>query len=410
MMTTNAAPSAIAIHKALDQVIRCDRGRLLAGLVTRLGDIQLAEDALQDAMISALSHWSKNGLPSSPVAWLMKAGFNKGIDRIRKDGRENQKAVDTLPFSNPDIAEDQSIPDDRLRLIFACCHPAIAEKSRISLTLRTVCNLTTREIAKVFLDTEPAMGQRLSRTKTQIKAKGISFEIPDRDQWPTRLNAVLSTIYLIFTIGYVADDQSARDLCAEALFLARLLNSLHPEDPEIEGLVALMLFSESRRRARVDDDGATIPIHQQDRMLWNAKHLSDAQDIMAVAVSRKQPGPFQIKAAISDCSMAYPGPDWQQMSFLYQSLWAHEPTPIVALNWAVVLAELGELEFALDKVQQLGSELSDFQPWHATRAELLARRGDVQAAKEAYIKAIEDAPNKANQLFLTKQLRALGVH
>ena len=407
---TGAAPSAIAIHKALDQVIRRDRGRLLAGLATRLGDIQLAEDALQEAMISALSHWSKNGLPSSPVAWLMKAGFNKGIDRIRKDGRENQKAIDTLPFSNPDGAEDQSIPDDRLRLIFACCHPALAEKSRISLTLRTVCNLTTREIAEVFLDSEAAMGQRLSRTKSQIKSKGISFEIPDSDQWPSRLNAVLSTIYLIFTTGYVADDQSTRDLCAEALFLARLLNSLHPEDPEIEGLIALMLLSESRRKARVDDDGATVPIDQQDRAVWNKEQMIQAQDTLTQAIARKQPGPFQIKAAIADCSMADPIPDWQQMSFLYQSLWVHEPTPIVALNWAVVLAELGEVEFALDKVQQLSSDLSDFQPWHATLAELLARTGDVQGAKDAYLRAIEDAPNTANQLFLTKRLRALGLH
>jgi len=221
----SAAPQAIAITKVLDDVMRDDRGRLLAGLISRLGDFQFAEDALQEALISALGHWGRSGIPQSPTAWLMKVALNKGIDRIRTGSREDKKAQDLshVTTNHTTMAEPEAIPDERLRLIFACCHPGLEEKSRIALTLRTVCNLTTREIAANFLDTDIALGQRISRAKSKIKAKGIGFSIPEPEHWESRLDTVLSTIYLIFTTGYVTEESGSRDLCEEALFLLEIV-------------------------------------------------------------------------------------------------------------------------------------------------------------------------------------------
>ena len=236
----DAVPKVIAVSKALEHVMSNDRGRLLAGLVSRVGDLQNAEDALQEASISALGHWGRSGIPHAPVAWLMKVALNKGLDRFRAESREIRKARDLndvvhRSFENTDPEE---IPDERLGLIFACCHPALEEKSRVALTLRTVCNLTTREIANAFLDTETTMGQRISRAKSKIRAKGIPFSVPDSSALSDRLETVLTTLYLIFTAGYISQDVGKRDLCKEAIFLAQLLNQLTPENPEIEGLLA----------------------------------------------------------------------------------------------------------------------------------------------------------------------------
>ena len=401
----NAAPKAITVNNAIDDVLRRDRGRLLAGLIARLGDFQIAEDALQDAIISALGHWGRSGIPNSPTAWLMKVAHNKGIDRHRNRSREEQKARDfaqTLPPSGH-IDDPEDIPDERLRLIFACCHPALEEKSRVALTLRTVCGLTTGEIANAFLDQEPSMGQRISRAKAKIKAKGIAFRLPEPEQWGTRLEIVLSTIYLIFTTGYVAGEVCARDLCKEALFLNRLLLKLRPEDSEIEGALALMLLTECRTKARVGADGATLPIEKQDQTLWDQHQFAEALGLLETAIARKQPGAFQIKAAIADCHMLPSVPDWRQMSLLYQSLWRHEPTPVIALNWAVVLAELGKTELALDKLDLLRAELSTFQPWHAARANILCKMQRQRDAISAYDTAIRLAPNSANRIFLEKR-------
>lgn len=406
---SDAAPKAQAVSKALEQILRRDRGRLLAGLITRLGDFQLAEDALQEAVLSAMGHWADKGLPDRPAAWLMRVAHNKGIDRHRATAREGQKASDwgLLAGAPDEVETSESIPDERLRLIFACCHPALDEKSRVALTLRIVCNLTTREIAKAFLDQEATMGQRLSRAKASIKAKGISFSVPDADLWDSRLDTVLSTIYLIYTTGYVSDDNGPRALCKEALFLVDLLAKLRPGTAEIEGAQALMQLSHARRAARVGQDGALVPVGKQDASLWDDKAVKAAQGTLARALVRGQPGPYQIKAALADCAMMRPNPDWVQMSLLYQSLWAHEPTPVVALNWAVALAECGHLSLALEKVQALGDELHDFQPYHAALAELLSRSGAHEAARFAYQRAIESAPNEASRLFLEKRLSTL---
>lgn len=406
---SNAGPQTIAISKALDKVMRDDRGRLLAGLISRLGDFQIAEDALQEALISALGHWGRSGIPSSPTAWLMKVGLNKGIDRIRVGQREDGKAKDLshITLDHTNMTEPEQIPDERLRLIFACCHPALEEKSRIALTLRTVCNLTTHEIANNFLDKEITLGQRISRAKAKIKAKGIGFSIPEPEHWETRLDTVLSTIYLIFTTGYVTEDAGSRDLCEEALFLLQLLHQLCPADPEVEGALALVLFTQARKEARIGNSGASVPLVSQDRTLWKKDLIQEGQQLISIAVLRRHPGPFQIKAAIADCHMAEPTPDWQQMSLLYQSLWHHEPTPVVALNWAVVQAELGHKELALKKLNELHDELSEFQPWHAARAHVLSELGQLKDARIAYHEAIERAQNSASLAFLQDKLQQI---
>ena len=406
-MTQSAAP--IAIYKAIEEVLRQDRGRLIAGLTARLGDMQLAEDSLQDALISAMSHWGRSGLPQSPVGWLMKVGLNKGIDKVRKGQSETRKAEEFMVVNatHTDHSDEEHIPDERLRLIFACCNPVLEEKSRVALTLRTVCNVTTREIAAAFLDNDVAIGQRISRAKAKLKASGIRFEIPDQEIWPARLDAVLSTVYLIYTVGYVSEDKSDRDLGAEAIFLLRLLDRLRPDDPEIEGALALVLLTEARRSARIGPDGASVAPDAQDRSLWDSNLIREGQEILAQAVARGRPGPYQIKAAIADCHMSGLKPDWQQISLLYGSLWAHEPTPVVALNWAVVMAELGETALALEKIKRLETELSDFQPFYAAYANVLERSGQYDEARSAYQKAIDMAQNDSSRKFLENTLRQM---
>ncbi|KHA59431.1 RNA polymerase [Vibrio variabilis] len=403
----NASSKAIAVSHIINDVLIKERGRLLAVLISRLDDFQLAEDVLQEASIAALKHWTRSGMPHNPSAWLLRVGLNKGIDHFRMVKREQRKTEDLVDiFSDGQVYDvPETIPDERLRLIFTCCHPALEEKSRIALTLRTVCNLTTKEIAAAFLDNEQTMGQRLYRAKAKIKAKGIGFSIPDADRWHDRLNTVLTTIYLIFTTGYVMEAECPRSLCQEGIFLARLLNKLKPNDPEIEGALALMLLTDARSTARINIDGAIVPIEQQNTTLWLQNNIDEAHRILNNAIERRLPGPFQIKAAIADCHMMKPNPDWYQMSLLYQSLWQFEPTPVVALNWAVVIAETGHPELALNKLDELKEDLKDYQPWYATRAHILRKLGQKAQASIFYKLAIERAPSVATRQFLELGLR-----
>ena len=405
-----AITTPIAINKAIEDVLRHDRGRLVAGLVSRLGDLQVAEDALQEASISAMSHWGRSGLPNSPVGWLMKVALNKGIDRARAVQRDRKKTdqLMIISASHFETIDEEPIPDDRLRLIFTCCHPLLEEKSRIGLTLRTVCHLTTKEIAEAFLDKEKTMGQRISRAKDKLREAEIKFEIPDQANWPARLDSDLSTIYLIFTTGYVNEDDSERDLCAEAIFLLRLLDRLRPDDPEIEGALALVLFTDARRIARIGNDGATVPPAEQNRDLWDMHKLEEARAILSQAILRGRPGPYQIKAAIADCHMMGNVPDWEQISLLYGSLWAHEPTPVVALNWAIAIAEIGQPELAISKIEALENDLKTFQPFYAAYAEILSKLERVDKAKVAYEMAIQLSQNSASRKFLEKRLQNLG--
>ncbi|WP_394247105.1 RNA polymerase sigma factor [Vibrio profundi] len=402
----NASSKAIAVSHVINDVLSKDRGRLLAGLISRLDDFQIAEDALQEASISALKHWVRSGPPDNPTAWLLRVGLNKGIDQFRTVQREQRKAEDLASFSCDNTVYDvpETIPDERLRLIFTCCHPALEEKSRIALTLRTVCNLTTKEIAAAFLDNEQTMGQRLYRAKAKIKAKGIRFSIPEADRWNDRLDTVLKTVYLIFTTGYIVEAECSRSLCQEGIFLARLLIKLRPNDPEIEGALALMLLTDARSHARINRDGAMVPVEEQNTSLWQKNSIDEAQHLLSNALEKREPGPFQIKAAIADCHMAKPAPDWHQMSLLYQSLWQFEPTPIVALNWAAVIAETGHPKLALTKLDELEKDLKDYQPWYAARAHILRKLGRKADARIFYKLSIEKAASTATRKLLELRL------
>lgn len=408
---SQAAPKAIAVAKVLDSVMRSDRGRLVAALVAGLRNISLAEEALQDAALSALSHWGRAGIPNSPQGWLLTVARRKALDRLRGAGRDKAKAADLAMLIEQveRQPEPEEIPDERLRLIFACCHPALEMKSRVALTLRTVCGLTTQEIARVFLDQETTMGQRLSRAKAKIGAAGIGFEVPDAVHWPIRLEAVLTTVYLIFTTGYVNGMDDSRDLCLEAEYLMRLIDRLRPGDAEIEGALALILLTAARWAARIGSDGAATPPAEQDRSLWDNGRIDEGRSILAQAVGRRQPGPFQIKAAIADCQMAEPRPDWRQIALLYQSLLRFENTPVVTLNAAVAAAEAGEPEKAMRVLDSLADALADYQPFHAARAALLAMNGRKTDAADAYRKAIAMTANAADAAFLARKLKALAT-
>ncbi|NBZ88041.1 RNA polymerase sigma factor [Stagnihabitans tardus] len=403
-----APASAIFVTKALDRVMRADRGRLLAILAAGLRDLALAEEVLQEAAISALVHWGRSGLPAAPAGWLLQVARRRAIDRLRSASRDSARGRALAILAEEEAAPDhQAIPDERLRLIFACCHPALDPKSRVALTLRSVCGLTTAEIARAFLDAEPTMGQRLSRAKAKIAAAGIPFAVPDAEHWPERLDGVLTAIYLIFTTGYLSPPAEARDLCHEALYLIRLVDRLRPEDPEIEGAMAMMLLTSARRRARIGADGATLPPMAQDRSLWDRAQIEEGRAVLARALARRRPGPFQIKAAIADCQMAEPGPDWPQIAALYAALWQHEPTPVVTLNAAVAVAEAGDPARALALTEGLSEALSDFQPYHAARASLLAATGASDEARKAYLRAIALAQSPSDALFLQAALARL---
>ncbi len=403
-----SAPQTIAATKALTQVMRDDRGRLLAALVRALGTFQRAEDALQDASIQALKHWGRNGVPNSPQGWLLQVAKRKAIDVIRKETSAENTAKSIAVLQEDASAEGeidtmQTIPDERLRLIFTCCHPAIEWKSRVALTLRTICGLTTKMIANAFLDTEKTMGQRISRAKSQIAAKGIPFVVPEVDQWDARLDTVLATHYLIFTTGYAREDDLGETLCSEAIYLTRLLKTLRADDPEIEGALALMLLTHARRNARIGADGTAVSPADQDTSKWDRRAVAEGQALLQTAMSRRKPGPFQIKGAISDCHMAEDGPDWAQIALLYQALWRYEPTPVVALNWAVVAAEMGQPAEALTKLEGLADALKGYQPFHAARAKVLAQLDQKPAARQAFDQAMAMADNEADRRFLALQ-------
>ena len=397
-----AASQALAVSRALDAVMRADRGRLLSALIARLRDYQLAEEALQEAAISALTHWGRAGLPASPQGWLLRVALRKAIDRLRGQARAGRNAADLarLAVDEPDETAPEMIPDERLRLIFTCCHPALEPKSRVALTLRSIGGLTTGEIARAFLDNETTMGQRLSRAKAKIGAAGIPFAIPEPEDWADRLQSVLTVIYLIFNAGYTAGPDAGRDLCGEAIFLTRLVDQLRPGEAEVEGTLALLLITQSRRAARVDWQGVTVAITDQDRRLWDNATLTAGLALLDAAMARRMPGPNQIKAAIAACHMADPTPDWTQMAALYDSLLRMEPTPVVRLNRAIAYSEAGAPKAALDAISALRPELEDYQPFHAARADLLARLGQGAAAMIAYDRAIALAASPADAAFL----------
>lgn len=392
------------VTQALTEVMRADRGRILAALIARLRDFQAAEDALQEAAASALVHWTRSGVPERPDAWLIRVAFRKAIDRLRGASRDAAKVASLAVLARDEATEDpEMIPDERLRLIFTCCHPALEPKSRVALTLRTIAGLTTAEIARAFLDNEATMAQRLTRAKAKIAAAGIPFAVPGPEDWADRLHSVLAVIYLIFNAGYTAGPDEPRDLCAEAIYLARLILDLRPGEAEAEGCLALMLLTDARRGARRDAAGQVVALTDQDPGLWDSAARQEGLALIDAAMARAAPGPYQIKAAIAACHMAKGGADWRQILGLYDSLLRWEPSPVVHLNRAVALAETGALPAALALLEGLEADLSAYQPYHAAKAELLRRAGAAEAARAAFDAAIRLAPSSADAAFLIKR-------
>ena len=397
----------------IDTLMREDRGRLLAALIRALNNFDLAEDALSDATERALVHWARSGLPDRPDAWLLQVARRAAIDRIRKGQRLIARAPDITRLMEEDaenrMQDTPEIPDDRLRLIFTCCHPALEEKTRVALTLRTVGGLTTREIARAFLDTEPAMGQRLSRAKAKIGAAGIPYVVPRRADWDQRLGSVLTVIYLIFNEGWTAgagDTTIRLSLCDEGIWLARLMTQLAPDEPEIEGLLALMLLAHARHDARMDSAGGFVPLDQQNRMLWHKVMINEGLALLDEAVARRLPGPFQIQAAISALHVqatCAQNTDWAQILLLYDRLQALSPSPVVALNRTVALAETGQLDKARRALEALGEPLAGYQPFHAACADLARRAGDAKRAHLAYTEAIRLSTCSCEQAWLSNQ-------
>ncbi len=393
---------------ALTQALRADRGRILAALIARVRDFQLAEDALQDAAASALIHWTRSGAPDNPMAWLIRVAFRKAIDRLRRMQRDAAQTAALTVLARDEAEEEaQLITDERLRLIFTCCHPALDAKSRVALTLRTIAGLSTAEIARAFLDSEPTMAQRLTRAKTRLREAGIPFAVPDPEDWADRLQSVLAVVYLIFNAGYTAGPAEPRDLCAEAIFLARLLSDLRPGEAEVEGCLALMLLTHARAAARTDGAGATVPLAAQDHSLWDRAAVAEGLALIDTAMTRHTPGPYQTKAAIAACHVQGDTPDWPQIAALYASLLRLEPTAVVQLNHAVALAETGALGQALAMLADLAPVLQDYQPYHAALAEYLTRADSLDAARAAYDRAIALAASSADAAYLRSRRNLL---
>jgi RNA polymerase sigma-70 factor (ECF subfamily) len=398
---------------SVERAFRESSGRAVATLARVFGDISIAEDAVQEAFAVAAERWPADGIPPNPGGWIVTTARNKALDRLRREsmrpGREAEAAA-LLGEPGQEFAEGP-VRDDQLRLIFTCCHPALAPEARIALTLRLIAGLQTPEIARAFLVPEPTVAQRLVRAKRKIRDAGIPYRVPDDHELPERLPDVLAVIYLVFNEGYTATVGEAlarAELCAEAIRLARLLHTLMPDEPEVRGLLALLLLTESRRAARSTPAGDLIPLADQDRGRWDRALIAEGQAIVRDCLRRNQPGSYQIQAAIaavhSDAATALQT-SWGQILALYDQLTALSPTPVVALNRAVAVAELNGPAVALAEVDALA--MDDYHLYHATRADLLRRLGRGAESAAAYDRAIALAGNAAERAFLAARRASL---
>jgi RNA polymerase sigma-70 factor, ECF subfamily len=405
--------------RAVEQVFREERARVLAALVRSVRDLELAEDALQEAFAIALERWPVMGTPDTPAAWLLTVARNRAIDRLRRVRTGEAKLEALLDPSEPagsmiDPPDDvlAEVGDERLSLLFTCCHPALALDARVALTLQAVGGLTAAEIARAFLVPETTMAQRLVRAKRKIRDAAIAFEVPGDAALPDRLGAVLAVIYLIFNEGYAATagaDLLRPALCAEALRLGKLLAALMPDEPEVLGLVALMLLHDSRRVSRTDAGGSIVLLPDQDRTRWNEREIDEGVRLLTRALRRRAPGPYQVQAAISAVhaqAERAEDTDWVQIAALYARLLELSPTPVVALNHAVAVAETGRVAEGLALIDAIAG-LERYHLWHSARAELLRRLGRPDEAAAAYRRALDLATNPAERSFLRSRLESV---
>jgi len=401
----------------IETTFREEHGRVLAALISQLGDFTLAEDALQDALVNALERWNIDGVPRNPGAWLMTAAKRRAIDRLRRAVTQERHAVilDSLEVEDePEM--DESLPDERLKLMFTCCHPALALEAQVALTLHTLGGLSTPEVARAFLVSESTMAQRLARARKKIRDAGIPYRVPPADLLPERLDGLLTVIYLIFNEGYVAssgDTLTRNELCAEAIRLSRVLVTLMPQSAEARGLLALMLLHDARRAARLNAAGELVLLDEQDRARWDQAKIHEGIAILDEALTINDPGPYQVQAAISALHAEAPtagDTDWRQIAALYDSLATMTPSAVIEVNRAVAVAMAYGVEAGLQLLLRLEDQMDDYYPYHAARADLLRRNGEREAAADAYQRALALCSNRAERAYLQRRLAELFNH
>ena len=419
------SPSTAATHEVVDRLFRAEQGRAVATLIRVLGDFDLAEEAVQDAFIIALETWPERGVPDNPGAWITTTARNRAIDRLRRRTRLREKTEQLgreslieaeLAAIEPGATDDRmAIADDRLRLIFTCCHPALPLDGRVALTLRTLGGLTTPEIARAFLVPEPTLAQRLVRAKRKIRDAGIPYRVPPRDLLPERLDGVLRVLYLVYNEGYSASSGDAlvrRELSVEAIRLARLVAGLMPDEPETLGLLALMLLHDARREARADADGDLVLLEDQDRSRWDAARIAEGTALTERSLQMGRPGPYQVQAAIAALHDGAPTAgetDWRQIALLYDALRRMDPSPVVALNQAVAVAMADSPATGLAMVDAIGADgaLEDYPYFHAARADLLRRLERRSEATDAYRRAVALTDNGPERAFLERRVEEM---